>query len=69
MLADGEIDVLFTAYGFPSILVLAAQSGAAKLTTLPFLRTRPSTYETSDNVEYLFPNFKEVEKGASNFVN
>lgn len=25
--------------------------------------TRPSTYETSDNVDYLFPNFKEVEKG------
>jgi len=37
MLADGEIDALFSAH-------------------------QPSSYNTSDNVEHLFPNFKEVEK-------
>ena len=28
-----------------------------------FDSTQPSSYNTSDNVEHLFPNFKEVEKG------
>ncbi|KAI9706863.1 MAG: hypothetical protein M1820_004642 [Bogoriella megaspora] len=36
MLADGEIDALFTAF-------------------------KPSSFDTSENVTYLFPNFKEVE--------